>query len=219
MTVAEINILDQRRIAMQSSDIKQGTEAWLNLRLGKVTASRVADVMAKTKTGPSTSRINYMMQLLCERLTGNREEMFVNAAMQRGTDLEPIARSAYEVDSGFMVEETGMASHPAIEGFGASPDGLVGDNGLIEIKCPNTAQHVDFIRRKEPDGKYQWQMLAQMACTGRQWCDFVSFDDRLPENLQYRCVRFMRDDKRIAEMEAEITAFLKELDALIKDLK
>jgi putative phage-type endonuclease len=191
--------------------MQQRTEAWFKSRLGKVTASRVSDVMAKTKSGPSASRKNYLMELLCQRLTGRAEEGFTSAAMQRGTDLEPIARSAYEVDKGVMTVEVGIVQHPTIAMFAASPDGLSGDDGLVEIKCPNTAQHVEFLRTGVIDGGYQWQMLAQMACTGRQWCDFVSFDDRMPEPLQYACARFERDEKRIAEMLAEITAFLAEL--------
>lgn len=198
--------------------MQQKTDAWFSARLGRATASRVADVMAKTKTGPAASRKNYMMELLCERLTGKREEGFNSSAMQRGTDLEPLARSAYEVETGIMVIESGFVEHPIISNFGASPDGLCAHDGLLEIKCPNTATHVDFIRSRVPDSRYQWQMLAQMACTGRAWCDFVSFDDRLPESLQYRSVRFRRDDARIAEMEREITQFLKELEALIIEM-
>lgn len=197
----------------------QKSDAWWAARLGKVTASRVADVMAKTRSGPAASRKNYMMELLCERLTGQRQEGFTSAAMQRGVDLEPIARSAYEVETGEIVTECGFIQHPEIEMMGASPDGLVGDSGLIEIKCMNTAQHVDVIRTGKPDSRYQWQMLAQMACSGREWCDFVSFDDRLPESLQYRCIRFERDSKRIAEMEDEIRVFLKELGELVNELR
>lgn len=189
----------------------QGSAEWHQSRLGKVTASRVADVMARTKSGPAASRTNYMMELLCQRLTGIREDGFTTAAMQRGIDLEPVARSAYEVDTGLMVVECGLIAHPRIEMFAASPDGLVEDSGMIEIKCPNTAQHVEFIRSSVPPTKYQWQMLAQMACAEREWVDFISYDDRMPEPLQYRRVRFMRDEKRIAEMEAEVTAFLEEL--------
>lgn len=200
-------------------EIKQGTDAWHQARLGKVTASKVADVMAKTKSGPSASRTNYMMELLCQRLTGAREEGYQNAAMQRGTDLEPIARIAYEAAEGVLVDQVGFVIHPSIPEFGASPDGLVGNDGLIEIKCPNTAQHVDFLRTGRPDGKYIWQMQAQMACTGRDWCDFVSYDDRLPEALQYKRVRIMRDSARIVEMETEIRAFLAELDALVIELR
>lgn len=194
--------------------IDQRTEEWHLMRLGKVTGSRVADVLAKTKSGYSTSRKNYMMELLCQRLTGVREESFNSQAMQRGTDLEPIARSHYEAQSGVMVIESSFVFHPSISAFGASPDGFVGDDGLIEIKCPNTAQHVDFMMTKKPDGKYITQMQAQMSCTGRKWCDFVSFDDRMPERYQLAFVRVMRDDLFITEMENEIKDFLLELDEI-----
>lgn len=192
----------------------QQTNEWYEARLGKVTASRVADVMSKTKSGYSASRKNYMMELLCQRLTKEREEGFTSSAMQRGVDLEPIARSAYEVKSGLLITEVGFIDHPEIIGFGASPDGLAGNEGLIEIKCPNTAQHVEFIRTNKPDTKYQWQMLAQMVCTGRKWCDFVSFDDRMPEPLQMAVVRFNYDEEKAAQMIEEISTFLDELGAL-----
>lgn len=193
---------------------EQRTENWFSARLGKVTASRVADVMAKTKSGYGAARKNYMMELLCQRLTQSREEGFTSAAMQRGTELEPVARSAYELDHDCMVEEVGFIVHPNIDGFGASPDGLVGTDGLIEIKCPNTAQHVEFLQTGKPDGRYQWQMLAQMACTGRKWCDFASFDDRMPEPLQLAVTRFEWDAERGAEMLAEVQKFLAELASL-----
>lgn len=199
--------------------MQQRTDEWISARCGKVTASRVADVMATTKSGPAAARKNYMMDLLCQRLTGNVEQGFNSAAMQRGTDLEPIARSAYEVDSGVMVIEVGLVDHPSIDWFGASPDGLVNDDGLVEIKCPNTATHIEFLRTGKPDGRYVWQMMAQMACTGRKWCDFVSFDDRLPEHLQYRKVRVERCEKTIEKMETEIRSFLAELETLINELK
>lgn len=197
----------------------QRTDEWFNQRLGLVTASRVSDVMAKTKTGYSASRQNYMTELLCQRLTGKREDGFTSQAMQRGTDLEPIARSAYEFNSNVLVVECGFITHPIISGFGASPDGLVGDDGLLEIKCPNTATHIDFLRTGKPDNKYQWQMTAQIACSGRQWCDFVSFDDRMPEYAQFKCVRFERDDKRIDDMISEILSFNRELDQLVNEIK
>lgn len=199
---------------MAEHKFEQGTEDWLAFRRGKVSASRVADVMAKTRSGYAATRTNYMMELLCERLTNTTEGFFVTAAMQRGTELEPMARTAYEIDKGVMVIETGCFSHPEIEGFIASPDGLVGDLGLLECKCPNTAQHIEFMRTHKPAARYQWQMLAQMACAEREWVDFVSFDDRLPEALQYRSVRFERDDSRITEMEREIKSFLDELAEL-----
>jgi putative phage-type endonuclease len=192
----------------------QRTDSWFSARLGKVTASRISDVMAKTKSGPSASRKNYLMQLLCERLTGRKEEGFTSAAMQRGTDMEPIARSAYEVDKGVMVQECGFVPCPMIEMAGASPDGLAGNDGLVEFKVPNTATHVDFLRTGQIDSGYQLQMMFQMMCTGRKWCDFVSYDDRLPEPLQYKCVRLMFDEEVAASIHKEVTAFLAELDAL-----
>lgn len=199
--------------------MEQGSPEWFAARLGKVTASRVADVMARTKTGYGAGRKNYMMELLCQRLTGTREEGYVNAAMQRGTDMEPIARGRYEIENDVLVMETGLIDHPEIVGFAASPDGLVNEDGQIEIKCPNTAQHVEFLRTGEIEGKYQTQMTAQMLCTGRKWCDFVSFDDRLPEALQYKCVRFHFDAKEAGAMITEITKFLSELDGLMLELQ
>ncbi|WP_434456543.1 YqaJ viral recombinase family protein [Stutzerimonas urumqiensis] len=200
--------------------MEQHSSEWFAARLGRVTASKVKDVMAKGRGGaPSATRQNYMMQLLCERLTGTRNEGFTSKEMLRGTDLEPIARSAYEVDKGWMTVETGLVLHPRIEGFGASPDGMVGSDGLLEIKCPNTATHVATLQSGKHDPQYEWQMLAQMACTGRDWVDFVSFDDRMPEALQYVCFRFERDEKRIREMEAEVTAFLEELNELEHEMR
>ncbi len=195
--------------------MEQRSDEWFSARLGKVTASKVKDVMAKGRGGaPSATRQNYMMQLLCERLTGKREEGFTSAAMQRGTELEPIARSAYEFNAGVMTVETGLIEHQRITGFAASPDGVVGTDGLLEIKCPNTAQHIAIIQSGAHDTTYEWQMLAQMACSGREWVDFVSFDDRLPEELQYVCFRYHRDEARIRELEDEVVAFLEELAEL-----
>lgn len=201
----------------------QQTDTWWASRLGKVTASKVKDVMAKGRGGaPSAVRTNYMMQLLCERLTGTREEGYTNAAMQRGTDLEPIARSAYEMYEDCEVLEVGLILHPSIKGFGASPDGVILlDNGRrgLEIKCPNTAQHIAVIQSGKHDPQYEWQMLAQMACADLESVDFVSFDDRLPEELQYVCFRYHRDEARIREMEAEVKTFLEELAALEADMR
>ena len=198
---------------------EQGTDAWVADRMGKLTASRVAEAMARTKSGYGAGRKNLMMELLCQRLTGNREEGYTNAAMQRGLDLEPMARGRYEIENDLLVTEIGLIDHPEIENYAASPDGLVNDNGLIEIKVPNTAQHVEFLRTGKIEGKYQTQMTAQMMCANRQWCDFVSFDDRLPDALQYKCQRFTLDLARAAEMLTEVTRFLKELDLLVIELQ
>lgn len=198
--------------------MEQKTEEWFQARLGKVTASRVADVIAKTKTGYSASRENYMAQLVVERLTNTQAESFTNAAMQWGTDQEPFARAAYEVKMGVMVEETGLVDHPSIPMAGASPDGLVGEDGLVEIKCPNTATHIDTLLTQTVPAKYITQMQFQMACTGRQWCDFVSFDPRMPQKAQIFVKRVLRDDLFIKEVESEITKFLAEVSAKVDQL-
>lgn len=198
--------------------MEQRTDEWFKARLGKVTASRVADVMARTKTGYSASRANYMAELICERLTGAQSERFNNAAMQWGTDNEPHAKASYAFMRDATIEDVGFVLHPAIKDLGASPDGLVGETGLVEIKCPNTATHIETLLADSVDGKYITQMQVQMACTGRQWCDFVSFDPRLPVDMQLFVKRIERDNERIAEIETEVSAFLgeiaKKMDAL-----
>lgn len=196
----------------------QGSEAWFQVRIGKVTASRVADILAKTKSGYSASRDNYMAQLVCERLTNQKAESFTNAAMQHGTETEPLARAAYEALKDVLVDEVGFVPHPSIKMAGASPDGLVNDDGLIEIKCPNTATHIDTLLSESVPTKYFTQMQFQMACTGREWCDFVSFDNRLPEELQLFVKRVPRDDVYIRLIEAEIVQFIAELDDKINKL-
>lgn len=201
-----------------SIDLVQGTDEWLSIRLGKVTASRVADVIARTKTGPSASRANYMAELVAERLTGARGETYTNAAMQWGTDNEPEARLAYEFRHDVTVEQVGFIAHPSIEMSGASPDGLVAADGLVEIKCPNTATHIETLLTGTIPAKYETQMLWQMACTGRAWCDFASFDPRLPEEMRLFVKRFARDDARIAEMEEQVREFLFELDTTVRRL-
>jgi len=199
--------------------IVQGSPEWFSIRCGKVTASRVADVIAKTKTGPSASRTNYMAQLIAERLTGTTAESFTNAAMQHGTDTEPQARMAYEFYQDVTVVETGFVLHRTIGMTGASPDGLVGDDGLVEIKAPNTATHIDTLLGATVPGKYVTQILWQLACTGRTWCDFVSFDPRLPESMRMFVQRVHRDDARIAELESEVITFLAELSAKERELR
>lgn len=199
--------------------MEQRSEEWFAARLGKVTASRVADLMAMTKSGYSVSRANYMAELICERLTGSRAERFSNTAMQWGTDVEPQARAAYEFITDAAVSEVGFVPHQTIEMFGASPDGLVGDFGLIEIKCPNTATHIETLLNEAVPAKYVTQMQVQMACTGREWCDFVSFDPRLPADLQIWTSRLHRDSAVIENIEAETVKFLGELAAKVEALR
>lgn len=198
--------------------IKQGAPEWFAQRLGKVTASKVADVVAKTKSGYSASRANYMAQLLVERLTGQQAESYVNGAMQHGIDTEPQARAAYCFETDYNVAEVGFIDHPTVAMSGASPDGFVGDDGLLEIKCPNTATHIDTLLGSNPADKYIKQMQWQMACTGKKWCDFVSYDPRLPADLQLHIARVNRDEVLIAELEKEIILFLTEVDQKLKQL-
>ena len=199
--------------------MQQGSEEWLLARCGHVTASRMADLMARTKSGYGAGRANYMAELVAERLTGQPAARFTNDAMRWGTEQEPNARAAYAFAYGMEVEEVGLVLHPRIDGLGASPDGLVGDCGLVEIKCPNTATHIDTLLSKAAPSKYVLQMQTQMACTGRDWCDFVSFDPRMPAEMQMFVCRVQRDDKLIAEIETEVTAFLAELDSTIAALR
>ena len=197
----------------------QGSDQWHIDRLGKVTASRVADVMAKTRSGPSASRKNYMAELVAERLTGTWEEGFVSGPMKWGTETEPLGRAEYEIRTGQMVEQVGFIDSPEIKMFGGSPDGLVGKDGGIEIKCPNTATHIEALLTGVVDRKYIIQVQSLMAITGRAWWDFVSFDPRLPAELSYWQARIMRDDKFIDEIEGEVRGFLAELDDLEKKLR
>lgn len=192
--------------------IEQGTPEWHEARRGKVTASKINDIMATRRDGkPAASYANYMADLIAERLSGSVAEGFSNAAMQWGTDTEPLARGAYSYMRDVDVEEAGFVLHPTIADTGASPDGLVGDDGLVEIKCPNTATHLATLDGAKIDRKYLLQMQWQMECTGREWCDFVSFDPRLPPAMQLHCQRVERDDDLVGEIKAAVIAFLKEL--------
>ncbi|CAB5212481.1 phage_rel_nuc, putative phage-type endonuclease [uncultured Caudovirales phage] len=203
---------------MDIQEVQQRTDAWHQLRAGKVTASRVADIIAKTKSGPSASRENYLAQLVCERMTGKPAESYSNAAMVWGTETEPFARAAYEGAKDVLVEEVGFVVHPSIEGAGASPDGLVGLFGLVEIKCPNTATHIQTLLDQKVPEKYNTQMQWQMACTSRQWCDFVSFDPRMDEGLQLFIKRVEYDPIYVSQLEKEVIFFLMEVEEKINKL-
>jgi putative phage-type endonuclease len=199
--------------------VEQRTDEWFKSRLGKVTASRIADVVARTRTGYAASRANYMAQLVCERLTGKQAESFSNAAMEWGVEQEGPARDAYSAKVGELVTEVGFISHPTIPMAGASPDGLVGTNGCVEIKCPSTATHIEYLFDRDPPQKYFYQMQWQMACTGTEWCDWVSYDPRLPAELQLLVVRIPRDTDCITILEKEVSEFLAELDGKVSKLK
>lgn len=199
--------------------IPHGTEAWAQARLGRVTASRIADVVARTKTGWGASRDNYMADLIAERLTGVAAEGYKSQAMQWGSDTERQARVFYELIEGATVVDGGYLDHPTIAMAGASPDGFIGDDGLVEIKCPLTKTHIETLRGGRVNGAYAKQMQWQMACTGRAWCDFISFDPRMPEDLRMFVQRVPRDDTAIAELEAAVVDFLAELNGVLADLQ
>lgn len=199
--------------------MEQLSPEWFAARLGRVTASRVADIIAKTKSGPSASRGNYLAQLVVERLTGQAPESFTTAAMQHGIDCEPEARNAYAfLHAPGPVVEVGFVDHPRIAMAGASPDGLVGEDGLLEIKCPITATHIDTLTTEAVPARYMTQIQWQLASTGRAWCDFVSFDPRLPDELQLFVKRVDRDEALIAELEREVEAFLAEVSERVGQL-
>jgi putative phage-type endonuclease len=195
--------------------IEQGTPEWLMERCGKVTASRVADILATTKSGPSASRQNYLAQLVAERMTLTVEPMFTNDSMRWGTEHEPIARAAYEVSTGRTVDSCGFINHPLIDMAGASPDGLIDHDGLVEIKCPNTATHLDYMLSAVVPKKYIPQMAWQIICTQREWCDFVSFDPRLPTDLQLFVVRFNPSNEELTAIAEKVVEFIAEVDDMV----
>ena len=197
--------------------MEQRSEEWFQARLGKVTASRVADVLAKIKSGESASRRNYKIQLVSERLTGERQETYVNQAMQDGIDREQFARNRYVKQFG-EVEEVGFVKHPTLEA-GASPDGLVGTDGIIEIKCPMGSTHTETLMTQEVPSKYVPQIQFQLLVTGRKWCDFVSYNPMFPENLQVFVRRVFANKEYQQELEDEVKQFLKEVDDVISKLK
>lgn len=193
------------------TEIIQGSDEWKALRCGKVTASRIADLCAKTKTGWGASRNNYMAELLIERLTGQPAPSYMNDAMRWGTEQEPSARAAYEFRFDTAVVAVGFVQHPLLPSSGASPDGLIGDDGLIEIKCPQSATHISTLLGEPIADRYIKQMHWQMACTDRVWCDWISYDPRLPESMQLFVKRVQRNDALIREIEGEVRNFLFEL--------
>lgn len=199
--------------------MEQGSQEWLAARAGSLGASQVAEALAKTKTGWGAGRANVMATLITERLTGKPSETYTNAAMAWGTQTEPDARAAYEFMRDMDVELVSLVRHPTIAGSHASPDGLVGDRGLIEIKCPNSSTHIETLLTGAIPGKYVTQMQWQMSCTGRDWCDHISYDPRLPTSMQLWIKRVERDPKAISELEEQVQDFLHELDAKVKALR
>ena len=198
----------------------QGSDEWRAARLGKVTASNIAAVMAEGRSGkPSATRANYIAQLVSERLTGVPYETFTSSSMQHGTETEDQARAVYTMNTGLSVQQVGFIQHPRIAGAGASPDGLIGDFGGLEIKCPNTATHIATLRGASVDGGYMKQVQFNMACTGREWWDFESFDPRLPDEMQMHVRRIKRDELAISEIEAAVIELLAEVEKITSELR
>lgn len=204
---------------MSDDNLVQGSIEWRLARCGKVTASRIGDLMAKTKSGWGASRVNYMAELIAEKLTGIPADSYTSAAMQWGNDTEPMARSAYQFYADTDVLEVGFIQHGFISESGASPDGLVGTAGLVELKCPNTATHIETLLGGNVPNKYVLQMQWQMACTNRIWCDFASFDPRMPESMRLFVRRLERDSEGIKQIEQAVTEFLEEREATIARLQ
>lgn len=200
-------------------DVEQGSEEWLQSRVGSLGASKVHEAIARTKSGWGASRANCMATLIAERLTSTKADTFTNAAMQWGTEHEPDARAAYEFQRDVDVTEVGLYRHSTIAGTHASPDGIVGEEGLIEIKAPNTATHIQTLLTGKIPDKYIVQMQWQMICTDRQWTDHISYDPRMPPEMRLWIKRVERDDDRIAKLEADVSEFLQEMETKLNQLQ
>lgn len=200
-------------------NVEQGSDEWKQARLGHVTASNIAEVMSKGKgTAEAVGRYKYKVKLVAERLTGAAGESYTNAAMQWGIEQEQFACIAYEAQKETFVDKIGFVLHPDIKWLGVSPDRIVGQDGLIEVKCPNTTTHLDYLFDNKVPAEYYKQIQCQLWVTGRQWCDFVSYDPRLPKRNQLLIVRTERNEKLIAEMKTETEKFLAEVENLIMKL-
>ena len=205
-------------IIQDAIHLEQGTDEWRMARLGHVSGSSIADVMAKGKTGEAITRKKYKTKLVAERLTGLFGESFTNASMEHGTATEPLARMNYEVSHETFIEKTGFWKHPTIKWVGVSPDGLIGDNGIIEIKCPNTTTHIDYILENKVPTEYYKQIQCQLWVTGREFCKFVSFDNRIGEKNQMFVAEARRDEDLIKIMENETLIFLDEVEEMVRRL-
>lgn len=202
------------------ANVAQESADWMLARCGMFTASRASDLMARTKSGPSASRGNLLALLAIERLTGHPVETYQNDAMRRGNELEGEARDAYSFSTGIPVQESGFVVNDALPRTGCSPDGLVGDDGLVEIKCPaSMAKHLEALRSNSHAHEYRWQLQHQLLVTERQWVDAVSYDPRFPEHLQLAVVRVHRDNEAIQSLITEITAADAEVEATVRELQ
>jgi putative phage-type endonuclease len=198
----------------------QRSPEWYAARTGRLTGSRAAEMLATTKSGESAARLNYRLQLVVERLTGiAQEDTFVNREMQRGIDLEPAARGAYEAAAGVLVRESGFLAHTELL-TGASLDGDVGNfQGIVEIKCPKSTTHVKYLKATVLPPEYEPQVKHNLWISGATWCDFVSFDDRLPQHLRLFRVRVFARDLNLAAYEMAALKFISEVQADVDSLQ
>jgi len=202
-------------IANDCIDLIQGSPEWITARLGFVSASNIDSVMSKGKSGEAIGRKKYKTRLVAERLTGQPVESYSNDAMAWGVQTEGEARMAYEAATGTFVDQTGFWKHPEIQWVGCSPDGLIGEDGGCEYKCPNTTTHLDYLFTQEIPSDYYKQIQMNLWVTGRKWWDFCSYDPRLPEKNRLFIKRVERDNPMIEAMELEVKQFLKEVEELI----
>lgn len=199
--------------------MEQRTDEWFKARLGKVTASKISDVLAKIRTGEAAVRRNYKMQLATERLTGQKTDSYINQAMQDGIDREDTAREIFEIVRDIKVDQVGFIDHPTIKMAGASPDGLLPDNGVLEIKCPVETTHTTNLLERKLPSRYVSQVQWQMACTGAEYANFVSYNPNFEPKLQLIYLDVERDDEYIEMLEEEVSTFLTEVDDIINILR
>ncbi len=201
------------------NDTTQGSEAWRQARCGKATASRISDIIAKTKTGWGASRDNYLSELVAERLTGVPIEGYKSASMERGSQMEADAKTAYEFRASEEIEPVGFVQHPTLEWSGASPDGLIGTLGIVEFKCPELRTHIDYLLGGTLSKAYRCQMQWELECTGRLWCDFVSYNPLLPPEMRLHIRRIRIGSEEHAELIREVPAFLGEVENRLTELR
>lgn len=204
---------------MRTINCSQGSAEWLDIRRGKITASRIVDVLDRLKKGgEGAGRRNYRIDLIAERLSGRSEGHYISPEMQWGIECELMARAAYEMQRGVMVESVGFVLHPTLDFTGASPDGLVDEDGTTEFKCPKTTTHIKWMLEGGVPEEHQPQCLWVMTCTGRKWCDFVSYCPHLPDGLSTFIVRMERDEQRIADVTNEVCRFDDEVQHFVTEL-
>ena len=207
---------------MNLLDLKQGFAEWLQERIGRCTGSRVKDALAVRKDKqPAAPRTNYLIAVVTERLKGDAVEHFVTQAMEWGIATEKYARAAYEIRTGNEVDRVGISAHATIDDFMASPDGFVGDDGVVEFKCPNSTTHVAWMIADAIPEEHRYQLLAELSCSGRQWVDFVSFDPRLPPRMEMFIKRLERTyevEVEISDMEEGVNLFLSDVQLCIAKL-